>query len=211
VSVVTRTADGAAGARLTYDHAGRLAGTAAAARAPGTTVAVRELFRTLPVRFKARRAASGSTRRPARGARALRAACAAGPRRRARGRAGVPPEREARVCEAAVRAAGVRAHRHGRPHRLHQPRARRPGPPRPCAWGAAVTPCGLRQVGRGARSTVVSTQGAASVRDNIVTVFGSRVADGLEPLGAEGPSGARIAGRAPPAACPPPAARGPAA
>jgi DNA mismatch repair protein PMS2 len=65
VSVVTRTADGAAGARLTYDHAGRLAGTAAAARAPGTTVAVRELFRTLPVRFKARRAASGSSRRPA--------------------------------------------------------------------------------------------------------------------------------------------------
>jgi len=66
-------------------------------------------------------------------------------------------------------------------------------------------------VGRGARSTVVSTQGAASVRDNIVTVFGSRVADGLEPLGAEGPSGARIAGRASPAARLPPAARGRAA
>jgi len=49
------------------------------------------------------------------------------------------------------------------------------------------------------------------VRDNIVTVFGSRVADGLEPLGAEGPSGARIAGRASPAARLPPAARGRAA
>ena len=54
VSVVTRTADGAAGVRLTYDHAGKLTGTAATARAPGTTVAVRELFKPLPVRFKAR-------------------------------------------------------------------------------------------------------------------------------------------------------------
>ena len=52
VSVVTRTADGAAGVRLTYDHAGKLTGTAATARAPGTTVAVRELFKPLPVRFK---------------------------------------------------------------------------------------------------------------------------------------------------------------
>jgi hypothetical protein len=74
-----------------------------------------------------------------------------------------------------------------------------------------VTPWRPGQVGRGARSTVVSTQGAASVRDNIVTVFGSRVADGLEALGAEGPSGARIAGRAPPAARLLPAARGRAA
>lgn len=52
VSVVTRTADGAAGVRLTYDHAGKLTGTVATARAPGTTVAVRELFKSLPVRFK---------------------------------------------------------------------------------------------------------------------------------------------------------------
>lgn len=52
VSVITRTADGAAGVRLTYNHAGKLTGTAATARAPGTTVAVRELFKPLPVRFK---------------------------------------------------------------------------------------------------------------------------------------------------------------
>lgn len=54
VSVVTRTADGAAGVRLTYDHAGKLTGTVATARATGTTVAVRELFKPLPVRFKVR-------------------------------------------------------------------------------------------------------------------------------------------------------------
>ena len=52
VSVVTRTADGAAGVRLTYDHVGKLTGTAATARALGTTVAVRELFKPLPVRYK---------------------------------------------------------------------------------------------------------------------------------------------------------------
>ena len=50
------------------------------------------------------------------------------------------------------------------------------------------------QVGRSARTTVVATQGSATLRDNIVTVFGSRVADGLEQLTVEGPSGASISG-----------------
>ena len=50
--MVTRTANGAAGVRLTYNHVGELTGSAATARAPGTTVAVRELFKPLPVRFK---------------------------------------------------------------------------------------------------------------------------------------------------------------
>ena len=51
VSIVTRTAQQAARARLSYDHEGRLAGQSAAARAVGTTVAVRDLFKPLPVRW----------------------------------------------------------------------------------------------------------------------------------------------------------------
>jgi len=52
VSIVTRTEDQGAAARLTYDREGALTGQAAAARAPGTTVAVRDLFKALPVRHK---------------------------------------------------------------------------------------------------------------------------------------------------------------
>jgi DNA mismatch repair protein PMS2 len=39
--------------------------------------------------------------------------------------------------------------------------------------------------GSGARTVVVSTQGAASVRDNIVAVFGGKVAEAVEPLHVE--------------------------
>ena len=49
---MTRTADLKAAARLTYDHEGRVASQAPAARATGTTVAIRDLFRPLPVRHK---------------------------------------------------------------------------------------------------------------------------------------------------------------
>ena len=52
VTVVTRTEGSQMGARLTYDHAGVLTGMAAAARSKGTTVAVKELFKPLPVRYK---------------------------------------------------------------------------------------------------------------------------------------------------------------
>ncbi|GLC44959.1 hypothetical protein PLESTB_000668600 [Pleodorina starrii] len=52
LSVVTRTAEQAAGVRLEYDHEGHLTGRSAAPRAVGTTVAVKNLFATLPVRHK---------------------------------------------------------------------------------------------------------------------------------------------------------------
>lgn len=52
VAVVTRTADMAAAVRLAYDQAGAVLSQASAARAVGTTVAVKELFKPLPVRFK---------------------------------------------------------------------------------------------------------------------------------------------------------------
>ena len=40
--------------RLTYDHHGKLLGQHSAARAVGTTVSIRDLFKTLPVRHKVR-------------------------------------------------------------------------------------------------------------------------------------------------------------
>lgn len=42
----------AAAQRLTYGREGTIAGQEAAARAVGTTVAVRDLFKCLPVRHK---------------------------------------------------------------------------------------------------------------------------------------------------------------
>ena len=52
VAVVTRTAEMAAGVRLAYDQAGAVLSQASAPRAVGTTVAVRDLFKPLPVRYK---------------------------------------------------------------------------------------------------------------------------------------------------------------
>lgn len=52
VSVTTRTADQTAAVRLAYSPSGELTSTRPAARAVGTTIAVAELFKPLPVRFK---------------------------------------------------------------------------------------------------------------------------------------------------------------
>lgn len=140
--------------------------------------------------------------------------------------AGVPEECQAGVCEAAHNAAGLCTNRDRRPSDMHQPRARRLAfllegrlgfvlTLRPCtacttsarcAWTLGPALQGrpmqihqiavLWQVGRSARTTVVATQGSPTLRDNIVTVFGSRVADGLEQLRVDGPSGASISGHA---------------
>ena len=52
ITVTTRTAEQAAAVRLVYGHSGALVSNAPAARAVGTTVAVGEIFKPLPVRFK---------------------------------------------------------------------------------------------------------------------------------------------------------------
>lgn len=52
ITITTRTPSTNPAQRLTYDHTGSLMGTAPAARAVGTTVAVKDLFKTLPVRHK---------------------------------------------------------------------------------------------------------------------------------------------------------------
>ena len=50
------------------------------------------------------------------------------------------------------------------------------------------------QVGTAARSTVLSSAGGKSLKDNIVNVFGSRLADGLTPVTAEAESGCSLVG-----------------
>ena len=52
ISITTRTANTNPAQRLSYDHTGTLVGTTPTARAVGTTVAVKDLFKTLPVRHK---------------------------------------------------------------------------------------------------------------------------------------------------------------
>lgn len=52
VSIVTRTVEQTAGVKLIYNHEGLITSQATAARAVGTTVAVRNIFKTLPVRHK---------------------------------------------------------------------------------------------------------------------------------------------------------------
>lgn len=52
---------------------------------------------------------------------------------------------------------------------------------------AGPVPCSQRgslavQAGSGGRSTVIATQGSASLRDNIVSVLSSRAMDAMEPL-----------------------------
>ena len=57
ISITTRTANTNPAQRLTYDQAGCLVGTVPTARAVGTTVAVKDLFKTLPVRHKVQKGA----------------------------------------------------------------------------------------------------------------------------------------------------------
>ncbi len=54
VTVTTRREGSHTGTRLSYNQAGVLTAFAAAARSKGTTVAVKELFKPLPVRYKVR-------------------------------------------------------------------------------------------------------------------------------------------------------------
>lgn len=51
-SVVTRTADELAATRLEYDANGRIAAQTGAAREVGTTIELRNLFHSLPVRLQ---------------------------------------------------------------------------------------------------------------------------------------------------------------
>ena len=53
VAVTTRAEGMDTGVRLTYDEQGRLISQEPTARARGTTIAVKDLFKPLPVRYKA--------------------------------------------------------------------------------------------------------------------------------------------------------------
>ena len=52
IAVTTRTAHSTPAHRLTFSHTGELLSSVPAARAIGTTVSVKDLFKTLPVRHK---------------------------------------------------------------------------------------------------------------------------------------------------------------
>ena len=52
ITITTRTTNTNPAQRLSYDHTGSLVGSTPTARALGTTVAVKDLFKTLPVRHK---------------------------------------------------------------------------------------------------------------------------------------------------------------
>ncbi|BDA44213.1 probable mismatch repair endonuclease PMS2 [Coccomyxa sp. Obi] len=123
VVVSTRTENTATGTRISYDRNGNIQSTSPIARAKGTTVAVKELFKPLPVRFKELR-------------RHLK--------------------REFAKLLTLLQA-------------------------------YAIVTTGVRiictnQVGTGPRTRMLSTQGLANMRDNIVTVFGSRTAEALVAL-----------------------------
>ncbi|KAK9915857.1 hypothetical protein WJX75_005272 [Coccomyxa subellipsoidea] len=123
VTVSTRTEDSTTGTRISYDKNGSILSTAPIARAKGTTVAVKELFKPLPVRFKELR-------------RHLK--------------------REFAKLLTLLQAYAI------------------------IATGVRII-C-TNQVGTGPRTRIISTQGLASMRDNIVTVFGSRTAEALVAL-----------------------------
>ncbi|KAL3143766.1 hypothetical protein ABBQ32_003597 [Trebouxia sp. C0010 RCD-2024] len=135
VSVTTRTANTNPAQRLTYDHTGALVGTAPTARAVGSTVAVKDLFKTLPVRHKE----------------FLRHV-----------------KREFAKLVTVLQAYAL--------------------------ISTGVRMICTNQVGTAARSTVLSSTGGKTMRDNIVNVFGSKLADGLVPVDAETPGGSKLEG-----------------
>lgn len=123
VSVVTRTAEEEVGVRLAYDRHGHLTSQTPTARSIGTTVAIKELFKPLPVRYKEFK-------------RTLK--------------------REYAKLVSLLQA-------------------------------YALIKTGVRllctnQAGSGARTTVVSTQVGKCVKDNVITLFGGKVADSLDEI-----------------------------
>ncbi len=124
-----------AGTRLEYDHQGHIKSQATAPRAPGTTVVLKELFKTLPVRYKEFH-------------RNLK---------RDYGKMLALLQAYALICRS-VRLVVTHA------------------------------------VGHAPRSTVVHTQGAGTLRDNIITVLGAKAVAGLQPFEAALPHGCTASG-----------------
>ena len=135
VSVVTRCADEETGSKITYDHTGNLLARTLAPRAVGTTIAVQNLFRRLPVRH--REFQRGLKREYARLVSVLQS--------------------------------------------------------------YALISTGLRlictnQTGSGSRTVIVTTQGAPTIRDNVIALFGGKTAEALEPVDIDGGDGLHIVG-----------------
>eukprot|EP00884_Botryococcus_braunii_P005905 jgi/Botrbrau1/15315/Bobra.0319s0005.2 len=135
LTVTTRTEQSVAGTRLTFDQNGTLVSQTPVARAIGTTVAVKDIFKSLPVRHK-------ELKRNV--------------------------QREYAKLLNVIQAYAV--------------------------ISTSVRLICTNQVGAGVRSTVISSQGTAALRDNIVSIFGSKTVEGLELLDVEGSDGISIYG-----------------
>lgn len=123
VSVVTRTADEECGARLSFDASGKLVAKVPSARSVGTTIAVQDIFKRLPVRYK-------EFQRNI--------------------------KREYAHLVTVVQAYGL------------------------ISTGVRII-C-TNQTGSGARNIVMATQGAQTLKDNVVAIWGRKCADALEPF-----------------------------
>ncbi len=181
--VTTRTGGDVTGSRVTYDSAGRISSQVSIARSKGTTVALRELFKPLPVR---RKVDPPPSLIPA--ALGNRDACF-GPWQHHYGLllSGAAPECKTRIRKAAGPPPGVCCHCDRGPDHLHKPGQ--------CSLQiitCTAPPCtvtehagyvsGVLQIGTGPRMKALSTQGATGMRDNIANVFGPRTVEALMSL-----------------------------
>lgn len=135
VSIVTRCGDQHVGSRLEYDHEGKLVRESPVARAPGTTVVVKDIFHTLPVRYKELQ-------------RNLR--------------------REYSKLVSIIQ-----------------------------AYAAVSTNTRMlctNSYGKSGRSTVVCTRQPATLKENLIAVFGPKLAEGLQSLEVDIDDGSKISG-----------------
>ncbi|KAG2486047.1 hypothetical protein HYH03_015254 [Edaphochlamys debaryana] len=197
LSVVTRTAEQEAGVRLEYDREGHLTSRAPAPRAVGTTVGFKDLFSSLPVRHKeflrnvkrefakavavlqayalvathariivTHQAGQGGARSNVLATSAPAAAYAAYLAAAEPGPAAAGPG--AAAADGSFEEGGASA--------ADAPPPAQPSGPLPGSLGAVTaSPAGSRATPRQAALL-------AALRDNLVSVFGGRVAEALEPL-----------------------------
>lgn len=130
--VTTRTADDVTGSRVMYDGSGRISSQASVARARGTTVALRELFKPLPVRRKAQshQMLSAVVSAHLNNATAGNAVCLYVSFPQALicvvASTGAAQECEARIWKAAQSPSGICCHWHRSPAHMHKPGERAP-------------------------------------------------------------------------------------
>ena len=179
--VTTRTGGDVTGSRVTYDSSGQIASQVSIARSKGTTVALRELFKPLPVRRKVGLQSQHAWH-------AWDACLAAWQHHHVLLLTGAPSECKTRVWKAAGPPPGVCCHCNRGPDHLHKPGqcslrlSHSTAPFQHVHKAYWLYFLGALQIGRGPRMKALSTQGGTSLRDNIANVFGPRTVEALMPL-----------------------------